>query len=176
MNVWLIVLIGCAVLFAVIAFFLIKEIRRPQHGGTEATPTQKASADEGNLQSEEKSAAAQESPVTVPVPPVPDELPTFVFPETIPAFQEKRCCICNHELGWRHAVLYRADTGAEARIDYDCACRLNTIVKGTERREIAVAARSIMSRLDDVDPMVAAYLTRYIKLAAQRLREGNDEQ
>ena len=65
---------------------------------------------------------------------------------------------------------------AEARIDYDCACRLNTIVKGTERREIAVAARSIMSRLDDVDPMVAAYLTRYIKLAAQRLREGNDEQ
>ena len=40
---------------------------------------------------------------------------------------------------------------------------------------LAVAARSIMSRLDDVDPMVAAYLRSYIKLAAQRLREGIDE-
>jgi len=176
MDVWLIILIGCAVLFGVIAFFLIREIKRPQYNGTKAAPAQEAPADDRNGQSEEASAAAPESPVTVPGPPVPDELPTFVFSETIPAFQEKRCCICNHELGWRHGVLYRADTGAEARIDYDCACKLNTIVKGTERREIAVAARSIMSRLDDVDPMVAAYLRSYIKLAAQRLREGSDEQ
>ena len=175
MDVWLIILIGCAVLFGVIAFFLIREVKRPQHSGPEAAPAQETPADEQNEQSAEKSAAAQESPVTVPVPPVPDELPTFVFPETVTAFQESRCCICNHELGWRHAVLYRADTGAEARIDYDCACKLNTVVNGTDRREIAVAARSIMSRLDDVDPMVAAYLRSYIKLAAQRLREGNDE-
>lgn len=175
MNVWLIVLAVCVVLFGVIAFFLIKEIKRPRYSGMEPTQAQ-AAADDQTGQPAEKSAAAPERPVTVLVPPVPDELPTFVFPETIPAFQEKRCCICNHELGWRHAALYRADTGAEARIDYDCARSLNSIVKSTDSREIAVAARSIMSRLDDVDPMVAAYLRRYIKLAAQRLRESAEDQ
>ena len=30
---------------------------------------------------------------------------------------------------------------AEARIDYDCARRLNTILKGTERQEIAFAGK-----------------------------------
>ncbi len=174
MNVWLIVLAACVVLFGVIAFFLVKELKRPQYSGTEQAQAQ-AAADDRNVPPEESFAAAPESTAPAP-PPLPDELPTFVFPETIPAFQEKRCCICDHELGWRHAVLFCVDTGAEARIDYDCARRLNTIVKGADYREIAVAARSMMARLDDVDPMVAAYLRRYIKLAAQRLRERADEQ
>ena len=78
MDVWLIILIGCAVLFGVIAFFLIREIKRPQYNGTKAAPAQEAPADDRNGQSEEASAAAQESPVTVLVPPVPDELPALL--------------------------------------------------------------------------------------------------
>ena len=90
MDVWLIVLIGCAVLFGVIAFFLIREVKRPQHSGLEAAPAQETPADERDEQSAEKSAAAQESPVTVPVPPVPDELPDeeFLFLELLESSSE----------------------------------------------------------------------------------------
>lgn len=119
----------------------------------------------------EKPAVPQKSSAPIPPVSVPDELPTFDLPETIPPFQENRCCICNSELGGKHAVLFRADSGAEARIDYDCARKLNTMLKGTQRQEIAVAGKYMMSRLDAVDPKVAAYLKKYIKAAAARLKE-----
>ena len=119
----------------------------------------------------EKPAVPQKNTAPIPSVPVPDELPTFDLPETIPPFQENRCCICNSELNGKNAVLFRADSGAEARIDYDCARRLNTILKGTERQEIAFAGKYMMLRLDDVDPKVAAYLKKYIKAAAERLKE-----
>ena len=175
----------------VIAFFLIKEIKQlrdnaPAAGQTDAAPVREELQEEApapvspgrRIQSPAATAAitqaapdARENTPPMPIPPVPDKPQTFDLPETIPAFQERRCCICDRELGSRHAVLFRLDSGAEARIDYDCAHRLNTVVKDPERREIAAAGHYIMSRLDDVDPLVAAYLKKYIKAAAERLRE-----
>lgn len=193
MEVWLIILSGCAVLMCVIAFFLIKEIKQlrynaPAAGQTDAadglireepqeeaaahvSPGRRIQSPAAPTETAQAAPDARENTPPMPIPPIPDKPQTFDLPETIPAFQEKRCCICDRELGIRHAVLFRLDSGAEARIDYDCAHRLNTVVKDPERREIAAAGHYIMSRLDDVDPLVAAYLKKYVKAAAERLRE-----
>ncbi len=99
-------------------------------------------------------------------------LPVFDVPDTIPPFQEDRCCICNGELsGGRFAVLFKADSGAEARIDRECALKLTTLVNGSDPQEIAKAGRYMMSRYKAVDPKVSAYLDRYVRCAADRLKQ-----
>ena len=102
-----------------------------------------------------------------------DPLPVFELSGTIPPFQEKRCCICNGELGERYAVLFRAESGAEARIDYGCAVKLNCMLQGSDRREIARAGSYMLSRYQAVDPQVLAFLKRYVQTAADRLRQGD---
>ncbi len=100
--------------------------------------------------------------------------PLFDIPETIPPFQENRCCICNGELCGKYAVLFKADSGAEARIDRDCAVKFNTIVKGTDPQEIVEAGRYMLSRYDAVDPKVAPYLKKYAKVAYDRLKQWKE--
>ena len=87
---------------------------------------------------------------------------------------EKRCCICNGELGERYAVLFRAESGAEARIDYGCALKLNCMLQGSDRREIARAGSYMLSRYEAVDPQVLALLKRYVQTAADRLRQSSE--
>lgn len=94
--------------------------------------------------------------------------------ERIPPFQENRCCICNKELGGKYAVLFRAETGAEARIDRDCAVQFNTIVKSTDPEKIVDAGRYLVSRYDAVDPKVAPYLKKYAKVAYERLKQWKE--
>ncbi len=104
--------------------------------------------------------------------PVPEStLPTFDIPDTIPPFQEDRCCICNGELGGKFAVLFKAESGAEARIDRDCVTKFNKIVKGTDPYEIVDAGQYLLSRYDAVDPKVAPYLKKYAKVAYDRLKQ-----
>ena len=117
-----------------------------------------------------ETAKAETSRQTAPAPEVP--LPVFDVPQTIPPFQETRCCICNGELGGKYAVLFRADSGAEARIDYGCALKLNCMLQGSDRHEIARAGSYMMSRYQAVDPRVLAFLKRYVQTAADRLRQG----
>ena len=94
--------------------------------------------------------------------------------ETIPPFQENRCCICNGELYGTYAVLFKADSGAEARIDRDCAVQFNTIVKSTDPEKIVDARRYLVSRYDAVDPKVAPYLKKYAKVAYDRLKQWKE--
>ncbi len=127
--------------------------------------------------------AAQQAPAEDPALPksVPSQQaalkgepapPVFDVPDTIPPFQEDRCCICNGELsGGRFAVLFTADSGAEARIDRECALKLNTLVNGSDPQEIVKAGRYMMSRYKAVDPKVSSVLDRYVRYAVDRLKQ-----
>ena len=119
------------------------------------------------------------SPAASPKPEKPQEpakasridIPVFDIPETVPPFQENRCCICNGELYGKYAVLFQTDSGAEARIDRDCAMKFNTIIKGDDPQEIVDAGRYLLSRYNAVDPTVAPYLKKYAKVASDRLKQ-----
>ena len=100
--------------------------------------------------------------------------PLFDIPETIPPFQENRCCICNGDLCGKFAVLFKVDSGAEARIDRECVSKFNTIVKGTDPHEIVDAAQYLLSRYNVVDPKVAPYLKKYAKVAYDRLKQWKE--
>ena len=107
--------------------------------------------------------------------PVPEStLPTFDIPDTIPPFQEDRCCICNGELGGKFAVLFKAESGAEARIDRDCATKFNTLIQSGDPQEIVGAAQAMMARCKAVDPKVKPYIKKYIKAAADRLKQQTE--
>lgn len=107
--------------------------------------------------------------------PVPEStLPTFDIPDTIPPFQEDRCCICNGELGGKFAVLFKAESGAEARIDRDCAMKFNTLIQSGDPLEIVGAARAMMARCEAVDPKVKPYIRKYVKAAADRLKQQTE--
>ena len=69
-------------------------------------------------------------------------------------------------------MLYRAESGAEARIDYGCALKLNCMLQSRDRQEIAKAGNYMMSRYQAVDPRLLPLLKRYVQTAADRLRQG----
>jgi hypothetical protein len=107
--------------------------------------------------------------------PVPEStLPTFDIPDTIPPFREDRCCICNGELGGKFAVLFKAESGAEARIDRDCAMKFNTLIQSGNPQEIVGAAQAMMARCEAVDPKVKPYIKKYVKAAADRLKQQTE--
>ena len=92
------------------------------------------------------------------------------IPETIPPFQERRCCICNKELKGEFAILFKIDTGAEARMDRDCAMRLNTMIESNDPEEINSAVQFMKSRYGAVDPMVLPYLKKHTNKASEKLK------
>ena len=96
-------------------------------------------------------------------------LPDLDEPALIPAFQEDRCCICNGQLGETYGVLFRSDTGAEARLCRSCHAKLYALLKSEDRDEIIAAGRYIVSRYDAVDPKVENYLRKYIARATERM-------
>lgn len=94
--------------------------------------------------------------------------------ERLPPFRETRCCVCGGELGEPFAVLFRAETGAEARIDLSCCASLCAALESGSRREVSEACAYLLSRRDAVDPRVAERLTAYAGIGAERLRRGGD--
>ena len=92
-------------------------------------------------------------------------------PELIPPYQQNRCCICNARLDEGHAVLFKADTGAEARICKGCHLAIYTLYKSNRREDIIKAGQFIQARKDSVDPLVAARLVHYLNSGADFLRQ-----
>lgn len=98
-------------------------------------------------------------------------LPDLEAPELIPAFQEDRCCICNSALGETFGVLFRSETGAEARLCRQCHAKLYALLKSEDRSEVVTSGKYIVSRYDAVDPKVESYLRKYAARGAERLRD-----
>ena len=93
---------------------------------------------------------------------------------TIPPFQEKRCCICNNNLNGKYGILFKADSGAEARIDVECAGKLNAIISGEDKKAIQDAAEYLSKRRGAVDPIINKELMEYIRMANNYLQHTNE--
>ncbi len=143
----------------------------PRHA---SQPVQQQKSDPTLSRMKHHSGATEERTELHTSPEPETTLPVFDISEIIPPFQENRCCICNRELCGKYAVLFKADSGAEARIDRDCAAKFNTIVKGTNPQEIVDAGQYLVLQYDAVDPRVAPYLKKYAKVAYDRVERWKE--
>ncbi len=86
----------------------------------------------------------------------------------IPPFQEERCCMCNDPLNRCYSVLFRAESGAEARIDLKCSLNLHTLLESSDPEEVKEAAREVFPCLQTVDKSVSGQLMKYLRIGSDR--------
>ena len=115
---------------------------------------------------ETKNKASSESESSAPVLEEPN------LPKSIPAFQENNCCICNGSLEDGYSILFKANNGAEARIDRKCRSALRALSKCDNPEEVLNAGRYLSSYYLSVAPIVLPHLDSFLQKGSDYLREN----
>lgn len=94
------------------------------------------------------------------------------LPKLTPAFQENNCCICNGSLEDGYSILFKANNGAEARIDKKCRSALRALSKCEDTEEVLNAGRYLSSYYLSVAPIVLPHLDSFLQKGSDYLRES----
>ncbi len=89
----------------------------------------------------------------------------------LPAFSTTHCCVCGHKLKDEYRVFFRNQDGKEARLDNACVRQLNILRKSEDRNEIHDAIHYIRGQYNQVDPLVARRLQKFVKEAEDYLSQ-----
>ena len=91
-----------------------------------------------------------------------------------PAFQENNCCICNGSLEDGYSILFKANNGAEARIDKKCRSALRALSKCEDVEEVLNAGKYLSSYYLSVAPIVLPHLDGFLQKGSDYLRENKN--